>query len=284
MKRILVPTDFSTCANNAVDTAIRFAKRAGSELHFLHFTSIPSDWVSLNVDNNKLYPDVTRMVKQRQDELNLLVRKCEKEGIRASSYIGFNESYQNIIDHIDTYRIDLVIMGSHGAAGFKELFIGSNAQKVVRLSTVPVLVVKENDKDLNPGRMVVVSDFPGALHPEDADPDKNFMKLIDFGSKLKLKIDLLFVNTPGDFVPDRAMLGRMKQYAQMAGSKVENSTIINAYTLEEGISDYIMEHPDALVSMITHGQTGISGLFNKSRVEELVNHSKTSLLSVKMNG
>lgn len=282
MKRILIPTDFSSCANNAVEAAIRIAKRAGSELHFLHFTSIPTDWISLNA-SDKLYPDVTRKVKQRQDELNSLVRKCQKENIEASSYIGYNESYQNIIDHIEAYKIDLVVMGSHGASGFKELFLGSNAQKVIRLSPVPVLVIKHNDKDFDPGRMVIVSDFPGELHPEKADPDKNFMKLIDFANGLKLKIDLLFVNTPAGFVPDNAMRKRMEQYDNMAAHKIENSQIINAYTLEEGISEYIVEHPDALVAMITHGQTGISGLFHRSRVEEVVNHSKASLLSLKMD-
>lgn len=284
MKRILVPTDFSTCASNAVQAAINIAKRVEGELHFLHFTSIPIDWVKVNIDNDELYPDVTRKIKQRQDDLNDLVRKCEKADIKASSYIGYNESYQNIIEHIAVHKIDLVVMGSNGISGFKSLFLGSNAQKVIRLSSVPVLVVKPNFQDFDPKRMVIVSDFPGALHPETEEPDQSFMKLAGLAGELSLKIDLLFVNTPAGFITGKAMRTRMKQYENMTDQKIGVAQTIDAYTLEEGVSEYLEHHDDTLiVAMMTHGETGLSRLFHRSQVEAVVNHLESPVLSVKMD-
>ena len=155
MKKILVPTDFSSCAEYATKTAISLAKKMDAHIHLLHFTSIPMDWVNLS-DQSKMYPDVTERIKEKQEQLDQIIKDCEKEGVQASSYIGYNESYQNIIDHVDLHHIDLIVMGSHGTAGVKRMLMGSNAQQVVRLSQTPLLVVKPNIVPVELDSLVIV--------------------------------------------------------------------------------------------------------------------------------
>ena len=70
-----------------------------------------------------------------------------------------------MIDYIDEQNIDMVCIGSHGASGIREMFLGSNAQKIVRLSPVPTLVLKEELKEIDSPQMVFLSDFePESKH------------------------------------------------------------------------------------------------------------------------
>lgn len=284
MKRILVPTDFSVCAHNATQVAMEIAKKLNAAIHFLHFTAIPIDWVNLNDDKGKMYPDVTKRVKERQDQLNKLVRTCEKEGVLATSYIGYNESYQNIIDHVNENKIDLVVMGSHGASGWKEAIIGSNAQKVIRLSSAPVLVIKESTHHFDAKKMVIVSNFPDAFDESEAAHMNSYLKLLALAEALSIQVDLLYVNTPAGFTATKIMNHRIEPYLD----KVQSSTkseffIINANNLEEGIADYMDKNEDVIVGMITHGDTGLNRLFKGSHVEDVANHITSSILSVKMD-
>ncbi|MDH5609046.1 MAG: universal stress protein, partial [Cyclobacteriaceae bacterium] len=78
MRHILVPTDFSDCATWAAQTAIEIAKLSGGEVHFLHYMSIPINWIQMEQDQEKLYPDVTEDVKHANSELMRLLSMAEK--------------------------------------------------------------------------------------------------------------------------------------------------------------------------------------------------------------
>ncbi len=275
MKRILVPSDFSVCANNATEYAMEIAKRLDAEIHFLHFTSIPTDWINLSTSDGKMYPDVDKRIKEYMDRLNELVNQAKKRGVKASSYIGYNESYRNIIDHIDRLHVDLVVMGSHGASGLKEVFLGSNAQKVIRLANVPVLVVKENTPNLSTDKMIIVSDF------DPANTSNALNGLLKLGELLDLKIHLLFVNTPGNFITSETMDERLEGIIK--NGKIASNTTINAFNVEAGIADFLDGDNEAVIGMMTHGNKGLSGLFQGSLVEEVANHIENPLLSVHLN-
>ncbi|MEP0987597.1 universal stress protein [Ekhidna sp.] len=279
MKKILVPTDFSECAKNAGDVALQIAKKMKAEIHFLHYTSIPIDWVNMN-DPKKMYPDVTKKVKQLEDELNGFVRLCEREGLSASFYIGYNESYQNIIDHIRIHKIDLVVMGSHGTSGFKETIIGSNAQRIIRLSTAPVIVVKPDTTAFNPTVMTIVSSFPSVHEKMEAGNIEAFAQLLNLAKEMKLTVRLLFINTPGVFTTSKALNQRITPYLELL--KDEKYTVINAANLEDGINHYLEEHEEVLISMITHGETGLTRIIRGSQAESVVNHISNMILITKI--
>ena len=77
MKKILVPTDFSVCANHASDAAIRIAKVNGGSVYFLHYMSIPINWVHLE-DGDELYPDITQKVKEVRNQLEEWMEMARK--------------------------------------------------------------------------------------------------------------------------------------------------------------------------------------------------------------
>lgn len=280
MKKILVPTDFSECAKNAGNVALQIAKKVNAEIHFLHYTSIPIDWINMN-DPKKMYPDITKKIKQRQEQLNEFVRSCEKESVSASYYIGYNESYQNIMDHITAYEIDLVVMGSHGTSGFKETIIGSNAQRVIRMSTAPVLVVKPDVTEFSPEEMTVVSSFPSVHDKMESGNIEAFAKLLSLAAEISLPVRLLFVNTPGVFTTSKILNQRITPYLELLKDK-NRLTVVNAANLEDGINDYLEEHENVLISMITHGETGITRIMRGSQAESVVNHINNMILITKI--
>ena len=71
------------------------------------------------------------------------------DGIKTSKIIQFELAFDGIMSSGKSQNADLIVMGSHGAKGFQEMFIGSNTEKVVRNSEVPVLVIKREEEDFN---------------------------------------------------------------------------------------------------------------------------------------
>lgn len=272
MKKILVPTDFSECANNATDTAIGIAKRYGAQIHFYHFINVPIDWVHLDFAQNTLYPDVTEEVGRVRNELEKLVRKVEKEGLEATSYMDFDNSTEAVTNYASRNQISLIVMGSHGAKGIKEFFIGSNAQMVVRNAEIPVLIVKDKIENLQIPNILFVSDFEDEMI-------RPFEDVVSFAELLGAKIHLLFINTPSEFQRSWIVKQRMEGFIAIASKMLEGVEIVDSYTFEEGLEQYCDSHVTGLLAIATHHRKGLSRAFLGSLTEKVVNHVKIPVVS-----
>ena len=159
MKNILVPTDFSACANNASAIGINLAKKSKAEIHFLHIVSTPVEWRKLPKEKEKNFPEILKHIGYAKAELSKWVKKAEKQGLKAKQFMVFNADNDEILKHLKHHKHDFIVMGSHGSKGIKELLIGSNAQKIIRFSPVPVLVVKDKQKRFEVKNIVYASVF-----------------------------------------------------------------------------------------------------------------------------
>jgi len=276
MKKILVPTDFSDCADNGANAAIAIAKKTGADIRFVHLMAIPVDWINLEDNCSKMYPEVTKKVNNANHKLDKLVENAEKGGVSAVKELCYNESYDYIINSVKTQAIDLIVMGSHGARGFRELLAGSNTQKIVRLSPVPVLIVKRDTQNFNVKNIVFASDFSEEVMEE-------FKQVVDFTKRIGAKLHLLFVNTPLNFTDSFEIKIKMGAYALHAPDRVESTNVYNCNTLDEGLIEFSKEHGGDMLAMITHGRKGISRLFNRSITESVVNHYDMPVLSLHLH-
>lgn len=276
MKRILVPTDFSQCASYAANTAINLAKKSNSEAHFLHFMSIPVHFLQMESGQDKVFPEINAEVEDVKSELQSLVDLAKKAGVEAEYFLSFNESSSNIIKHIQEQMIDLVIMGSHGASGVRELFIGSNAQRIVRLSPVPVLILKQELATTQDIEITFVSDF-------ESESIKPFEQLLSFANLVNAKVNLVYINTPAYFVDSWETERRMESYKFMASSQLSDVKIIDTYVFEDGLKKYTDEQTNPIMAMATHGRHGMARVFYGSVTEKAVNHLEVPVLSLKIN-
>jgi nucleotide-binding universal stress UspA family protein len=139
-KRILVPTDFSPCAEAALRQAIAMAQSFGARITLLHayvphfYNSPPRGFVP---DEKEL----ERLAATSERELAVLCDRYAASGVPLERRAVVEVIPEAILD-VAGEGFDLIVMGTHGAGGFKELFLGSVAEKVVRRAKIPVLTVR----------------------------------------------------------------------------------------------------------------------------------------------
>jgi nucleotide-binding universal stress UspA family protein len=137
-KDILVPTDFSGLAANAMITAIEMCKRHDAVLHLMH------------VVENRPSTASTETEKNSRDELSALAKKIFiRHSIRIQQYLEFGNPAKVIGDKAIELNCKLIVMGTHGSSGFRELFIGNTAYSVIKNTTIPVLTIPGKKQVIN---------------------------------------------------------------------------------------------------------------------------------------
>lgn len=139
-QHILVPTDFSPSSSAAVELAITLAVQFNAELTLLHTWEVPVyPYVELVMSS----PELTNTVEKAATEcLATKLKEIQVRLPRAKSKLKMGEPWQEIIDAIKESKADLLVMGTHGRRGLEHAIMGSVAEKLVRLSPVPVLTVR----------------------------------------------------------------------------------------------------------------------------------------------
>jgi nucleotide-binding universal stress UspA family protein len=142
-KRILLPTDGSDITAKAVETALSLARLTGAEL-FVIGVKEPFPYSAISemqpVPPQEFYDAQERMAVERvkvvTDAAMAAGLKCQGHTVEAL------HPWEAILDHAKTQGCDLVVMASHGRRGVSALLLGSETQKVLTHSTLPVLVVR----------------------------------------------------------------------------------------------------------------------------------------------
>jgi nucleotide-binding universal stress UspA family protein len=139
-KNILVATDGSEYGNEAVNEALKHAKKYSGALKIVHAINVMAD---LQEESPVLIPqlieDITNRVKS---DLNALKDRAQKEGVRADIFVKEDEPYRAIINLAEELKSDVIILGSHGRTGMHRLLMGSVTERVIGHANCAVLVVK----------------------------------------------------------------------------------------------------------------------------------------------
>jgi nucleotide-binding universal stress UspA family protein len=137
--RILVPTDFSPCSQDAVRYAVVMAKRFGASISALHVIETMSYAMTESLQWVDLYAHVRTLVEPMMDGL---VRELKEKGLTAVGSVIQGVAYDEIVKKAKEGSADLIVMGTHGRRGMRHLLMGSVAERVVRASPCPVLTVR----------------------------------------------------------------------------------------------------------------------------------------------
>lgn len=260
------------CSLDAEYVGLEIAKKAKAEIHFLHILSTPIDWTKLPLGQEKLYPEIKAQIAHAKIELEKLVQKAEKAGLKAKQFLVFNKGRKEIVAHVKSHKHDFVVMGSHGAHGVKE-FIGTNTQRVVRYSSVPVLVVKQKPEKLNIKNMVFAANFK-------EDVQKPFIKIAEFAALMGANIHLLYVNMPFNFKETDETNALMAAFVKKNSKYHLSPHTYNAFNEESGIMKFAASINANMIALVTHGNTGFTRILTSSVTENLVNHAHIPVLSI----
>jgi len=144
-ERILVPVDGSPTSNQGLDEAIQLAKLTGARLRLVHAVDELS--FAMQADAMGSYAGELIDVVRQAGEATLQQAKARVEaaGIAVDSVMRDSfggRVYELVVDEAAQWPADLIVLGSHGRRGIGRALMGSDAEQIARLSTVPVLLVR----------------------------------------------------------------------------------------------------------------------------------------------
>ncbi|QSS97686.1 universal stress protein [Psychroflexus sp. ALD_RP9] len=278
MNKILVPTDFSEQANNALKVSAQIAKQHDCEIYLLHLLDLPLDLIDpVNEGVGNDLPEALFFMKLAHKRFTETFEAFEKEleGIKVHETVEFNEAFEGILEISKKHDCDMIVMGSNGAEGLKEIFVGSNTEKVVRHADIPVLVVKES---LDISKIKSIS-FASSLKSSQK---STFTKAINLAQSFNAQLKLVYINTPENFKTTRQINERFEAFTEDLNLDEIDFKIYTDKSIEEGIKNYSEDINANMISIGTHGRKGISHFFNGSLSENLVNHSKRPVVTFKI--
>ena len=276
MKNILVPTDFSENCNKAADLGIEMAKLYDAEIHFFHLIHTPVDWVKLDKLKEKRYPKTLREIGSAKSALRELEKKAERENLKCQIFLQYQVNTDIILRHSGHFHHDFIVTGSSGTKGTARELFGSNVEKIVRKSDVPIIVVKEDEVSFPFKNIVFVSDFM-------EDVSGAFEHVISIAKKCNAHMRLLRINTQTDTNSIAAGLNPIKKFLEKFPDLNNYSMYVNNEpSVETGINTFLTHEPADLIAMSTHGSTGFLSLFSKSIAEGVANHSSLPVMTIKI--
>ena len=278
MKKILVPVDFSNHSNYALEVAAKIAKKHGSEIVALHMMGINDGVLTRNESKNALEGMFYMRLAEKRF-LELLDHDYLKD-VKISDTVHNFTNFSEINDIAKEMNIDLIVMGSHGTTGMKEVFVGSNTEKVVRTSDIPVLVIKHRSENFNPKSGIFACDFL----ENSVGPYKRAKQIFDL---FDINMQLLYINLAGDFRSTREIEKRILKFLTDANDpnplKTLNSVVqYNDYSVESGIFAYSQVANADIIGLPTQGRQGLAHFFSGSIGEDVVNHSDLPVITFRV--
>ena len=273
MKKIIVPVDFSKQSDHALRYAAGMAKKHNCELIALHMLEISPALMSTG--DVGLAENTVFLLKLAEKRFTEFLDKPYLQGVSISPIIKHFKVFSEVNEVAQEQNADLIVMGSHGADGLEEIFIGSNTEKVVRSAEIPVLVVKEETAEYQVDRFVFACDFE-AESVEAVQKAKSLAEV--FGAELLL----VYINTPNDaFLSTKDAYNKISAFQVLAklGKEVE---VYNDYTVEKGILNYADSVAADLIGIPTHGRKGLSHFLLGSIGEDIANHASMPVITFKI--
>jgi nucleotide-binding universal stress UspA family protein len=139
-KHILVPTDFGDPSQQALEIALELGRTLGAELTIMHACEIPAyAYPGMAVAPMDLLSPIEEAAGKKLDELvSTLSQRCRS----CKGVLKVGIPWQEILEVVNETQADLVVMGTHGRRGVTHALLGSVAERIVRMSPVPVLTVR----------------------------------------------------------------------------------------------------------------------------------------------
>ncbi len=271
MKKILVPVDFSKTSSIAFDVAFDIAKKDKAEIIALHVVEeitqesyrITGEWRKADWED-RMY--TFELLKRSKAQLEKLVKDPKYSAVTVTGELRVGNAYHGITTIVSEQKVDLIIMGTKGQTKLAEMVIGTNTQKVVRLSRCPVLTVQTKPATTN---------FKNIVYATSMSKDEEvFSKMIKRTQEIyNSTIHLVHINTPASFQRDRVVLDAMQKFAKKLQLKNYTLNVYSDLSEEDGIIYFADSIKADLIGMATHGRTGFAHILAGSIAEDVVGRS-----------
>lgn len=281
MPKILFPTDLSEAANHAFVYALHLADKLGASIVTLHAYDTPIVHGASTMPHylDDFYRTVNRHEFQNhRDSIPALDQLAREHGftqVPLSHTLHQGDPVPTIIERARAEGVDYIVMGTTGAQGIKEVFLGTIAGEILENAPCPVLAVPV--KATFDGRIDQVA-FTTTYQPEEKAALDRLLRLTEpFGATVHcINVDLAHT----EFHHQRMETLR----GEYAGLNRLQFHVLQGNKLEETITRFLEEHRIDFIAMVTHRRTFLQELFHFSQAKHLSYHSKTPVMSFPVEG
>ena len=279
MKNILVPTDFSTCADNAVNFAVESARLLPLHITLLHALEQPDNLYTDYVGLNKEFTQ-TQLHDVKEKLAKLKATFQETEGVEIDTCVTHGGVKEGILQAADEKNIDLVIMGTSGASGLKEKLWGSKTADIIAKSQVPVLTIPKGYQWKKPQRILFATNH----YEKDPAVLETIFKLADM-----YRAELYVVIVTSDDDDAATFLEHSREtphYEKMLKEKYGGGilTVANLYgkSFEDTLEDYVNKNNIDLLVMVPYKRSLPDRIFSPSITKRMACHTTIPLLAIPM--
>jgi nucleotide-binding universal stress UspA family protein len=298
MKRILVPTDFSPASDRAIEQAAELARASKAEVHLLHKVVYPPPHPPTELldrlDDAAQFDYVLKEVIERpereaQEGLETRRKSLEGQGLAVTSHLERSGDVFGCIEHaVESWKPDLLVMGTHGRGGIQKWIMGSVAEKVLRHASVDVLTLHADSPVARAkggiGEILVATDFSDGTR-RALEAARRLTRSMG-GSICHLHvIETQFVPQGGEGAAALLEVSR-EQRMQIERALKEETAGDETFVLAEGdvvreIDRVAEERRASWIAIGTHGLTGVRRALLGSVVEKVARYCHLPVLVVR---
>lgn len=273
MKRILLPTDFSSISLNAIRYALSLYKEFKCEFYLLNVYRVPymTNEELMENDAQQLAILETEMYESSRKNLEDLASGFdENENHVYHTISDYNFFVDSVKQSVAEKEIDLVIMGTKGATGAKEIFLGSNTGDVLMKTDCNVIAIPENSTYKAPKEIVFPTDFKLKYERDDLAP------LIELAVTNEATLRILHFSQDGQLTEEQVSNKRvLDSYLETLRHSFHTLTNID---FEEALNCFVQSRGNVdMIAMISGHYNFFQRLFFRPKVMELSFHTKIPL-------
>jgi len=273
IKHILIPTDFSPCAINALNFAVHFALDMSTKpkLTILNAYTLPLAYSDINIsfgpglEASEVEEHIEKEFSKLEEQIPLLKQIDYKTTQKATFLKDAVEEF------CDEKEVDLIVMGTLGASGVDEVVLGSNAHRIIQSALAPVLVIPQNASYGKIENMAVSNDYKGLT------PDAIIaLKDVDmtFGAKLHL------IHISKEPILDTKKSAEAKELYHHLKDIPHQFHFIKDENVEIGLHKFMEQEAIDMLVVAPRKKGLFQKLFGRSESKSLIFHTKIPLLAL----
>lgn len=277
MFKILLPTDFSDNAWNAICYAMDFFRKEKATFYLLH-TYTPAFYrmdYMMGGPSFSAIPDVGVDISQAglEKTLEQVNSTFNNPNHTVKTISAFNLLTDEINEVSEEKDIDLIVMGTQGATGAKEIFLGTNTVFVLRKAMVPVLVIPEGYRFRPVDRILFPTDYWTAYKEEEVDTIKGFAAIQDS--------EITVLHVKEEYELKEAQLENQKHLEKCLAKVPHQFAEQKGALMPDAVIDYIIEHNFGLLTMMNRKHSFMERLLWRQNIDQIGFHTPVPFLVIR---
>lgn len=275
--RILIPVDFSPAGECAVERGVYVAKIFHADIFMLHVLEAadiyPHEWSDTGSSFNSkdlIHEKVDSTLREYAENI------MKNYGVHVQTSIATGKPANKIVEAVKERDIDLIVMGTHGAGGFEEYFIGSNAHKVVNLSPCPVITIRQGSNVS--GIKSIVLPIDDCLHSRQK--LNNILAIASRCSAVVYILGLVQRNDISDITKINSKIDTVEKLIHNAGLACTRK-ILKGDNIAAEAMKYATEVNADMLAILTDHESTLTSMFMGAFAQQIINHSRIPVISIK---